>query len=54
MTPPANMEGHTSTGTTGFDVVDPWRKLQAEVPGWPRKTTGKTIRADSHEYALAA
>ena len=49
----ANIEGHNQ-GTTGFDVVDPWRKWQAEVPGRPRKTTGKTVRADSHEYALAA
>ena len=29
-------------GTIGFDVVVSWRKWQAEVPGRPRKTTGKT------------
>ena len=48
------MEGHTRPGTTGFDVVVPWGWLRAEVPGRPRKTTGKTISAESHEYALAA
>jgi hypothetical protein len=29
------------TGATGFDVVDTPAELQAEVPGRPRKTTGK-------------
>ena len=37
----ATIEGHNQ-GTIGFDVVVSWRKWQAEVPGRPRKTTGKT------------
>jgi len=44
-----------STGTTGFDVDEPWGQLRAEVAGRPRKTTGKTIVADeNHSFALAA
>ena len=44
--------GH-STGTTGFDAVDPCERLQVEVPGGLVKNREKPIRAD-HEFALAA
>jgi len=48
-----SMEGAgTSPGTTGFDVVESWGWLRAEVPE-ASLNPGKTIRADSHEYALA-
>src|SRR5205814_5910517 len=30
---PAAILGHTSPGTTGFDVVDSWGWLRVEVPG---------------------
>jgi hypothetical protein len=46
--------GKAFPGTTGFDVVGSREWLRVEVPGRPRKTPGKTISADSHEYALAA
>ena len=47
--------GETYTpGTTGFDVVGSVGVVASRGPGWPRKTPGKTISADSHEYALAA
>ncbi len=50
----ARMEGAgTSPGTTGFDAVGSWGWLRAEVPE-ASLNPGKTIRADSHEYALAA
>ena len=42
----------TSPGTTGFDAVGSWGWLRAEVPE-ASLNPGKTIRADSHEYALA-
>jgi hypothetical protein len=29
-------------------------ELQAEVPGWPRKSTGKNASANDNELALAA
>ncbi len=48
------MARRASPGTTGFDAVGLWGWLRVEVPGRPRKTPGKTISADSHEYALAA
>jgi hypothetical protein len=44
----------TYQGTTGFDVDVSWGQLRVEVPGRPRKTTGKTISADDHTFALAA
>jgi len=34
-------------------VVDSPAELQAEVAGWPRKSTGKTVRAKNN-LALAA
>src|SRR3954447_7716272 len=45
---------HNTQGTTGFDVVDSVGLVASRGPGRPRKTPGKTISADSHEYALAA
>jgi hypothetical protein len=41
-----------STGTTGFDLVDPCERLQAEVPGGLVKHRDQPISAD-HEFALA-
>ena len=43
----------SSTGATGFDVVDPCERLQVEVAGGLVKPRHKPIRAD-HEFALAA
>ena len=40
-------------GTTGFDVVDFVWVVASRGPGRPRKTPGKTISADSHEFSLA-
>jgi hypothetical protein len=40
-------------GRSGFDVVGSPGELQAEVPGWPRKTTGNNASADE-KLALAA
>ncbi len=52
---PARLQavGHPP-GTTGFDVVGLVGMVASRGPGRPRKTPGKTISADSHEYALAA
>jgi hypothetical protein len=47
------MEQATFTGTTGFDAVGSCGWWRVEVPGGLVKTPGKTISADSHEYALA-
>ena len=33
-------------GRPGFDVVDPPDELQAEVAGWPRKSTGNNANAN--------
>src|SRR5882757_2104964 len=43
----------SSTGATGFDVVDSCERLQVEVAGGLVKPRHKPIRAD-HEFALAA
>jgi hypothetical protein len=40
-------------GRPGFDVVGSPAELQAEVAGWPRKSTGKHVSAKNN-LALAA
>ncbi len=50
---PATLELHIR-GRSGFDVVGSPDELQAEDPGWPRKTPGKTASANDNELALAA
>jgi hypothetical protein len=40
-------------GRPGFDVVGSPAELQAEVAGWPRKSTGKHVSA-KNDLALAA
>jgi hypothetical protein len=40
-------------GRPGFDVVGSPAELQAEVAGWPRKSTGKKASA-KNDLALAA
>ena len=44
---------HNIRGRPGFDVVGSPVELQAEVPGWPRKSTGKQINA-KNDLANAA
>jgi hypothetical protein len=34
-------------GRPGFDVVDSPAELQAEVAGWPRKSTGKQSKCEA-------
>src|SRR5262249_59210407 len=38
--------GQHIRGRPGFDVVESPAELQAEVAGWPRKSTGKTRKCE--------
>jgi hypothetical protein len=46
-------EQHDIRGRPGFDVVGSPAELQAEVAGWPRKSTGNNASA-KNDLALAA
>ena len=49
----ARLEAASTRGRHGFDVVDFVTVVASRGVRRPRKTPDKTIRADSHEYALA-